>query len=117
MLLFKKFNLVFEGDNVIFILSYIITSILMLSYILPFIFNNNARKLNTFKFKYAIALGILTFLISTVLIYCINSLNGFQLNNFNYFAVRLLMPIILSFNFVILPPIYGTIINNKRFYD
>ena len=117
MLIFKKFNLVFEGDNILFILSYVLTSILMLSYILPFIFNNNARKLNTFKFKYAIALGILTFLITTVLIYCINSLNGFQLDNFNYFAVKLLMPIILAFNFIILPPIYGAIIKNKRFYD
>lgn len=117
MIILKNYNLVFNGDNILFILSYVITSILTLSYTLPYILNNNARKLNTFKMKYAVALGILTFLISVVLIYCINALNGFELDNFNYFAVKLLLPMILSLNFIILPPIYGALINNKKYYN
>ena len=117
MVVFNNLGLIGDNDNIIFIFSYVITGILAMSYILPFIFNSSTRKLNTFKYKYSIALGILTFLICTVLIYCINALNGFQIDNFNYFAVKLILPMILSFNFVICPPIYGAIVNSKRFYD
>ncbi|MBE5757322.1 MAG: PadR family transcriptional regulator [Clostridiales bacterium] len=114
---FNKLNLIGNGDKTFIIVSYILSLILSLCYILPFIFHSNAHKLNTFKYKYSILLGILTFLVLTVLIYCINALNGFEIDNFKYFAVKLILPMILSFNFVICPPIYGAIINSKRFYD
>ena len=75
------------------------------------------HKLNNFKLRYVWVLGILTFLVSLILIYCINALIGFEIDNFSYFAVKIVLPTILTFNFVIAPPIYAAIINSKRFYD
>lgn len=117
LVIFKKYNLVFDNDKIIFILAYVISIIVSLGFILPIMFNPNEHKINTFKLKYSIIFGILTFLVSIILIYCINSLLGFDLNNFRYFAVKIILPIIMTFNFVIMPPIYSALINNKKFYD
>jgi len=114
---FKNSNLMQENDLKIFIVGFILVSLISLSFILPVIFNSREHKLNTFKLKYTEILGILTFLVSLILIYCINALIGFELDNFNYFAVELIVPAILTFNFVITPPIYSAIINCKKFYD
>jgi len=117
LLLFKNLTLFQEGDNLVFIYAFVISSIIALAFMIPIMINPNEHKQNTFKLKYILILGILTFLVSLILIYCINALLGFELDNFNYFAVRLIIPSILSFNFVIAPPIYALLINNKRFYD
>lgn len=104
-------------DTKIFIIGFIITVLIALTFILPILFNARDHKINNFKLKYAEVLGILTFLVSLILIYCVNALLGFDLENFNYFAVELIIPAILTFNFVIMPPIYYALINSKRFYD
>lgn len=117
LVIFKKYNLIFDNDKMVFILAYIISIIVSLTFILPIMFNPNEHKINTFKLKYSIIFGILTFLVSVILIYCINSLLGFDLNNFKYFAVKIILPIIMTFNFVIMPPIYSALISNKKFYD
>lgn len=117
LLVFKNNNLIFDSDKILFILAYVITIIVPLAFILPMFFSPNEHKINTFKLKYTIVLGILTFLVSVILIYCINALLGFDLTNFQYFAVKLILPTILTFNFVLMPPIYSSLIKNKRFYD
>ena len=117
LFIFKNFGLIAEGDNILYITAYSLVGFIALCCILPVLFNPKQHKLNTFKLKYSMIFGILTFLVLVVLIYCVNTLIGFQLDNFNYFAVKLIVPTILAFNFVILPPIYSSLIRNRKFYD
>lgn len=117
LFIFKSNGLIFENDKAVFICAYILSIVVSLGFMLPILFNPNEHKLNSFKLKYAMVFGILTFLISIILVYCFNSLAGFELDNFKYFAVKLILPLILTFNFVILPPLYGAIIKSKKFYD
>ena len=105
------------GDNKLFIFGYIISLVVSAIFIIPVFINSQEHKLNNYKLKYSLVLGILTFLVSLILIYCINALAGFELDNFNHFAVKLIVPAILTFNFVIAPPIYSALINCKKFYD
>lgn len=112
-----KNELIVDGDKTVLIVAYVIVGILTLINVLPIIFASNEHKLNTYKTKYACLFGILTFLISVILIYCTNALLGFKLSNFEYFATKLIVPAVLTFNFVILPPIYGLLLKSKKFYD
>ena len=105
------------NDKTLLILAYVISAIVSIGFMLPIVFNPNEHKINNFKLKYAMIFGILTFLVSIVLVYCINSLVGFELDNFKFFAVKMILPLVLTFNFVIAPPIYGAIIKSKKFYD
>ncbi len=113
----KGKGLIINNDGTLFTVGYIIIGLLALSYIMPIFFSSNEHKLNNFKLKYSIIFGILTFLISVILIYCINALLGFELDNINYFATKLIVPIVMVSNFVILPPIYGLLLKLKKFYD
>lgn len=117
LFILKGKGLIIDNDMTLFIIGYSIIGVLTLAYILPILFNSNEHKLNNFKTRYSIIFGILTFLISIILIYCINSLLGFKLDNFEYFATKLIVPCVMVFNFVILPPIYGMLIKSKKFYD
>lgn len=114
---FKNNGVIFEGDNVVIILAYTFVGIFALACILPYAFNHNQHKANTFKFKYAIWFGLLTFLVLAILIYCFNALAGFELDNFKYFTVKIIIPMVLSSNFLIAPIIYGLLNKNKAFYD
>jgi len=117
LFIFKKYELFYQGDNILYIVAYIFSTILILSYILPFILNPRHHKPNNFKLRFAWMFGILTFIVSLILFYCINALLGLNIENIRYFIIKLVVPIILSFNFVICPPIYYSIINSKKFYD
>ncbi|MCI5497550.1 MAG: helix-turn-helix transcriptional regulator [Firmicutes bacterium] len=117
LFIFKKYDVIGANDKTLLILAYVISAIVSLCFMLPTVFNPNEHKINNFKLKYAMIFGILTFLVSIVLVYCINSLVGFELDNFKYFAVKMILPLVLTFNFVIAPPIYGAIIKSKKFYD
>ena len=117
MYILNSKGLIIDKDNMLFIAGFVITGVLALSYILPVMFNPNEHKLNNFKMKYAVLFGILTFLVSIILIYCVNTLMGFKLDNFEFFATKLIVPIVMIFNFVILPPIYGLLLRAKKFYD
>lgn len=117
-ILLNKHNLITGFDcKAVLIASCVIIGIFGLINIVPFISNSNMHKANTFKFKYTIWFGILTFLVSIILTYCINALNGFQLDNFNYFATTLIVPIVMTFNFVIGPIVYFVLTKFKTFYD
>lgn len=116
-LCFKNNNIIFNGDLTVIILGYVIIGIFALCTILPYLFNHNQHKANNFKFKYSSLLGLLTFIVLSILIYCINALAGFELDNFQYFTVKLLVPIILSSNVFVGPLVYGLLNKNKAFYD
>lgn len=117
LIIFKNLDLIKDEDKKLFIFAYIIAVVISLCFMLPALFNPNEHKLNNFRLKYSMILGILTFLVSIILVYCINSLLGFQLDNFEFFAVKLILPLVLTFNFVITPPIFAGIIKSKKFYD
>jgi len=117
LLVCRNLGLVVGSDMTIFIISYIIVGIFACIYILPFCFNANEHRSNIFKFRFSFLFGILTFLVGVILIYCANTLLGFELDNFKYFAVKLIIPIVLAFNFVIAPIIYALLNKNRRFYD
>ena len=117
LIIFKNLDLIKEEDKKLFIFAYIVAVVISLCFMLPALFNPNEHKLNNFRLKYSMILGILTFLVSIILVYCINSLLGFQLDNFEFFAVKLILPLVLTFNFVITPPIFAGIIKSKKFYD
>lgn len=115
--IFKNFELIKDVDNKLYISLYIVSIILSLAYIIPYFINKSQHAYNNFKLKYTMILGILAFLVMLILIYCINALAGFELDNFNFFAVRLIVPAILSFNLVFMPLIYYSIVKNKNYYD
>lgn len=114
---FKNSPLFMSGDNKVFIIGYVVIAIIAGTLMLPYCFNKNRHKPNNFKFKYAVWYGTLVFMVSIVLIYCFNALKGFELDNFKYFAVRIIIPMLLTFNFVLGPIIYGILNKNKAFYD
>ena len=117
LLIFRNLELVQPNDKALFIVAYVLIGIFALIYIIPFFVNSNSHKANNFKLKYSIWFGILTFLVGSILIYCFNALSGFEIDNFNYFAVKLIVPIVLSFNFIIGPLVYSLLLKNKSFYD
>lgn len=114
---FNRYDLIVNGDKTLYVVMSILSLILVLSFMIPFFINSTQHSLNNFKLKYALTYGILLFLVSLILIYCINALAGFELDNFNYFATKLILPALLTSNFVIMPPIYYSIIKNKKLYD
>lgn len=117
LFVFKNNGLIVDTDKALFIVSYVIAVVISALFMLPILFNPNNHKINNFRLKYSMIFGILLFLVSIILDYCINALLGFQLDNFNYFAVKLILPLVLTINFVLTPPIYYAIIKNKKFYD
>ena len=117
VLLFKSNDLIGSSEKTFIIIVYIAEVLLSLIFILPYILNPHEHKFNNYKTKYACLFGFLTFLICLILIYCINALAGFELDNFKYFAVKLILPAILSTNFILCPLIYGIFTKLKIFYD
>lgn len=115
--LFKNSGLYLDSDKIVFILSYVAIGIFACLYILPYCFNTNEHKVNNFRFKYSFWFGILTFIVSAILIYCFNALMGFELDNIKYFTIKLIVPIIMCFNFIIGPVIYLILNTKKWFYD
>ena len=117
MLVFRKLELIQPSDRTLFVVAYVLVCVFAIIYILPYFLNSNSHKANNFKLKYSIWFGILTFLICSILVYCFNALTGFDIDNFKYFAVRLIVPITLLFNFIIGPLVYSLLLKNKSFYD
>lgn len=117
LIIFKNLDLIKADDKKLFIIAYIFAFVISLCFMLPALFNPSEHKINNFRLKYSMILGILTFLVSIILVYCINALLGFQLDNFEFFAVKLILPLVLTLNFVITPPIFAGILKSKKFYD
>lgn len=114
---FRNYGLLHVDDKKVFISFSILSFVLVLAYIIPYFINKSLHTYNNFRLKYSVIFGLLIFLVMLIMIYCVNALMGFELDNFKYFAVKLLVPAILSFNFVFMPIIYGGLIKNKNFYD
>lgn len=106
----------YNKDLFIYITAYSLVAAVSLAYILPYLFNQEKRSLQTFKFKYSAIFGLLTFLILAILIYAFNSLAGFNIDNFTYFASTIFVPLVLSFNFAIYSFIYNMILKIQSLY-
>lgn len=117
MLVFRKLDLIQPADRTLFVVAFVLIAVFAIIYILPYFLNSNSHKANNFKLKYSIWFGILTFLVCSILIYCFNALTGFDIDNFKYFAVRIIVPITLLFNFIIGPLVYSLLLKSKTFYD
>lgn len=116
-IIFGKLDLIFNFDKYLLITAYVFIGIFLISCLVPYFVERNNHKANNFKFKYSLWFGILTFVICVILIYCFNALAGFEIDNFKYFAVKLIVPTVLSLNFIIAPVIYSILIKKKSFYD
>ena len=68
------------------------------------------------KFNYSIIIGTLAFLICCVFTYAINTFIGLNMSNINLYASSVLVPTILTFNFIIGPLVYNLLAKNKSFY-
>lgn len=115
-LIIKSTGNYYDKDIYVYITAYVAVAIISLAYILPYLFNQDKRSLQTFKFKYSAIFGLLTFLILAILIYAFNSLAGFNIDNLTYFASTIFVPLILAFNFAIYSFIYNMIIKIKSLY-
>jgi len=116
LLILKGSGLVYTKDYLIYGIGYAIIFAISLIYVLPILFNKTKRKEKTNRFKYSIILGSLAFLICCVFTYAINTFIGLNISNMNLYASSLLVPTILTFNFIIGPIIYKLLIDNKHFY-
>lgn len=117
LVIFRKLKLFYDGDNVVYIVGYTISILITLAYIIPYLINPQTHKQNTYKVKYAMMFGLLTFIVSIILFYSINAFVGLDIDNIRYFIIKLFVPILLTFNFVICPPIYSKIISSSKYYD
>ena len=117
MLVFRNLDLIQPADRTLFVVAFVLIAVFAIIYILPYFLNSNSHKANNFKLKYSIWFGFLTFLVCSILIYCFNALTGFDIDNFKYFAVRIIVPITLLFNFIIGPLVYSLLLKSKTFYD
>lgn len=113
----KSNGMIVDNDNILFVIGYCLAGVVLLFTTIPFIVSHNEHKCNNFKLRYAFWFGLLTFLVLTIIIYCVNALIGFELEYFSVFATKLILPIVVSFNFVLGPIIYYFLTKIPRFYD
>ncbi len=113
---FKTLDLMTKSDNIIFICAYVICFVVAFALMSPFIANPNKRKLSTFRCGFSVSMGILSFLVLSILSYAINTFIGLDFTNINDFYVKLFVPIVLSSNLIWAPMIYRIISKNKQLY-
>lgn len=116
LVLSEKYLPQLENNKSIFIIAYVLSIFIPLLMILPCIFSPNKRKLNNFRLSYSFLFGVFAFILICILTYAINTLLGFTLENIEYYLTSLLIPAILSLNFIIMPFFYKLLLNSKRFY-
>lgn len=116
LLITKKYLMYSDSNKSIFIAAYVLSVVVPLLMILPCIFSPNKRKLNNFRLSYSVLFGIFGFILICILTYAVNTLFGFTLENVEYYLTSLIMPALLSINFIIMPFFYKLLLNSKRFY-
>ena len=116
LIVFKNQNLLMDNQFWVFQLSYIIVGIVALVYCVPVFVSPNKQSSNSFKIGYSLMFGFLAFFIVVILAYAINTFMGMELFNLQYYLATLIVPIVLSLNFVFGPLIYWVITQNKSLY-
>ena len=109
-------NLLYESDYLLYGLAYGIALIVLIFCVSAYFIAPDKRKSNTFKLSYSLIFGILLFLSACALTYAINTFIGLNSSNVALFSTKLLLPIILSINFILTPLIYKMILSDKKVY-
>lgn len=109
-------NLLYKSDYLLYGLAYGIALIVLIFCVSSYFIAPDKRKSNTFKLSYSLIFGILLFLSACALTYAINTFIGLNSSNVSLFSTKLLLPIILSINFILTPLIYKMILSDKKVY-
>ena len=112
----KAKNLLYTSDYVLYGIAYGIALFILLFCVISYLIAPDKRKANTFKLSYSLIFGILLFLSACALTYAINTFAGLNSSNVTLFSSKLLLPIIISINFVLTPLIYKMILSDKKMY-
>ncbi len=112
----KAKNLLYTSDYVLYGVAYGIALFILLFCVITYLIAPDKRKANTFKLSYSLIFGILLFLSACALTYAINTFAGLNSSNVTLFSSKLLLPIIISINFVLTPLIYKMILSDKKMY-
>lgn len=112
----KAKNLLYTSDYVLYGVAYGIALFILLFCVISYLIAPDKRKANTFKLSYSLIFGILLFLSACALTYAINTFAGLNSSNVTLFSSKLLLPIIISINFVLTPLIYKMILSDKKMY-
>ena len=109
-------SLQYKSDYLLYGLAYGIALIVLIFCVSAYFIAPDKRKSNTFKLSYSLIFGILLFLSACALTYAINTFIGLNSSNVALFSTKLLLPIILSINFILTPLIYKMILSDKKVY-
>ena len=112
----NRLELLHPEDFTILRVSFAVIIFIALANILPYFLNKNKRKSNNFNLTHSFLFGLFAFFLVAIITYAINTLIGFDLENINFYLVKLIIPLILALNFVISPFIYKFLLNRKAFY-
>ena len=112
----KAKNLLYTSDYVLYGVAYGIALFILLFCVITYLIAPDKRKANTFKLSYSLIFGILLFLSACALTYAINTFAGLNSSNVTLFSSKILLPIIISINFVLTPLIYKMILSDKKMY-
>ena len=112
----KAKNLLYTSDYVLYGVAYGIALFILLFCVITYLIAPDKRKANTFKLSYSLIFGILLFLSACALTYAINTFTGLNSSNVTLFSSKILLPIIISINFVLTPLIYKMILSDKKMY-
>ena len=115
-IILKAQNLLYTTDYVLYGIAYGVAVVLLLVCLIPYLIIPDKRKSNTFKLSYSLLFGILLFLSACALTYALNTFAGLNSANVSQFSTKLLLPIILSINFIITPLVYKMVTLDKKMY-
>ena len=112
----KSQGLLYINDYIYYWIAYGFSAIFLVICLIPYIVAPDKRKNNTFKLSYSLLFGILLFLTTCALTYALNTFAGLNNANVTLFSTKLLLPIVLSINFVVTPLIYRIVLYSKKMY-
>lgn len=116
LVLFKNKGVLMDKQYWVFQTAYVLIALVTLYFCIPVFISPNKQATNTFKLGYMLMFGILAFFIVVILTYAINTFLGMELTNIKYYIPTLVVPVVLSLNFVFGPIIYKIISQSKRLY-
>jgi len=117
LVVFKNKSLLMDNQFWVFQASYIIVALVSLIYCIPVFISPNKQASNNFKLNYSLMFGLLAFFIIVILTYAINTFMGMEFSTIKYYLTTLIVPIVMSLNFVVGPLIYWLVTQNKKYYN
>lgn len=112
----KTQNLLYTTDYIFYGLAYGLALIILLYCVIVYLVAPDKRKSNSFKLSYSVIFGIILFLAACALTYALNTFGGLNNSNVTLFSTKILLPIILSINFILTPLVYKMILLDKKVY-